>query len=270
MSADRRAAAVVIAALAAGVAVWAVGRLRPGVDGELARRGGVVVPVIFDREAAVDRHLARLARALDPRASVERIGGAPALATPPGVDPGPGFLPPRALPDGRQAHRPTPDRAERWRKRAFNQLAERLDARLEDLPAGRGQVTLPTRDAMRLELTPDVDPGWIDAVLAPGELTLWRGGARVADGLDVVRAELRGGRLIVRVRGAPKLAPGPLEARLDGRPLATGPADADPLELTVLDTLDRTARARAAMTLAHGPLPLPARAGPRRRLEPGR
>lgn len=77
MSADRRAAAVVIAALAAGVAVWAVGRLRPGVDGELARRGGVVVPVIFDREAAVDRHLARLARALDPRASVERIGGRP-------------------------------------------------------------------------------------------------------------------------------------------------------------------------------------------------
>lgn len=270
MSGDRRAAAVVIAALAVGVAVWAVGRLRPGVDGELARRGGAVVPVIFDREAAVARHLARRARELDPRASVERIDGAPALATPPGVDPGPGFLPPRALPDGRQGHRPTPDRAERWRKRAFNRLAERLDARLEALPAGRGQVTLPTRDAMRLELTPDVDPAWIDAVLAPGELTLWRGGAQVADGLDVVRAELRGARLMVRVRDALDMPPGPLEARLDGRPLATGSTGGDPLELALLDTLDPSARARAAMALAHGPLPLPARAGPSRRLEPGR
>lgn len=271
MRLDRRAVAALLAALAVGIAVWTIGRLRPGIDGELARRGGTVVPVIFEREAAVSRQLAGLARALGPGVAVVEGEDGPMLAAPAGLDPGPGFLPPRPLADGRAGHRPTPDRAERWRKQAFNRLAERLDARLEALPAGRGQVALPSRDAMRLELTPDVDPAWIAAVFAPGELTLWRDGAALADGLDVIRAELREATLHIGLREAAQPDPGPVEARLDGAKLAVGVIVAgEPIALPLAGDVLGEARARAAMALEHGPLPLPARPGPSRPIEPGR
>lgn len=265
---DRRAAAIVLAALAVGITIWAIGRLRPGIDGELARRGGAVVPIVYDREAAVAVEMSRVARELGPAATLVDDEAGPLLATPPDLHPGPGFRPPRTLEDGRLGYRPTPDMAEQWRKRAFNELVGRLDARLESLPQGRGQAAMPSRGALQLELTPGVDPDWITAALRPGELTLWRGDSRLADAIDVVRAELSDGRVRVALRSGVDVGFGPLEARLDGMPIARGEAGRGALmELPVLADLEPTPLAQAAMLLRHGPLPLPVKAGPSRPIE---
>lgn len=279
---DRRTAGVVLAALAVGLAVWAVGRWRPGLDGELARDGGRVVPVLYDTDDAVVRALRRHARGLGLADEVRPPGppdGLPALVLAAGDEPGPGFLPAVALSDGRRAWRPTPDRAEGWRKRAFNALADRLDARLEALPAGRGRVALPARGMMRLELTRAVDPAWVAALLAPGAPSLWLDGRPVADALDVVRAEVRDGRVFLAPSEAARGrlgGDGALEIRLDGAPIARGRLEAARVEggaLLVLpldDGLSADGRARAAMLLAHGPLPMAVRAGPARAIEPAR
>lgn len=264
MSADRRhPATLVLVALAIGLAVWAAGRLRPGLNGELARHGGTVVPVEFDLDAALEPALQRAARSLGDDVSVvssPALGWA--LSLPAGGDPGPGYLPPRRDPTGRALHRPTPDLAERWRKRAFNALVDRLDDRLESLPRGRGQATLPAAGALQLELTVDAPLDWLPAVLAPGRLTVWRDGVLVADHLEVIRAELDGSRVKVALSERSHPGPGHVELSLDGVPLARGHIDASAvIEVPVVETWTADARARAAMQLAYGDLPLPVRAG---------
>lgn len=262
---DRRALGLVLAALAVGLVVWAIGRFRPGIDGELARQGGTIIPVLFDRGPAVEAELQRVARTLDPPASVQVVDGAAALLVEGNALPGPGFRPPRLLDDGRRLFRPTPDRAERWRKRAFNTLVERLDARLEALPRGRGQATLPAAGELQLELTLDAPLDWLSTVLAPGHLELWRGDERLADRLDVITAALDAGRLKLAVREARHPGAGPLEARLDGTPLARGDVGAEGvIDLPLLDDVTPDRARRAALLVRHGPLPLPARAGPSR------
>ncbi len=259
---ERRPLLILAAALIVGLAIWAIGRLRPGIDGQLARHGGTVVPILFDRTPAVAEGLERFARTLDPAAEVYDTADGPLLVLPPAVRPGPGFRPPRTLPDGRRAYAPTPDRAERWRKRAFNGLVERLDARIEALPAGRGQATLPGGGALQLELTTDAPLAWLPALLSPGRLTLWRADRRVADHHDVVRAEVQGSMVRVAVRAQRHPGAGPIELRLDGVPLARGRLGRDAIaEVPLLPGLTAEARAQAAMRLQHGPLPLPVRAG---------
>lgn len=270
MSAHRaRAIRVLLAALAVGVAVWAVGRLWPGVDGALARHGGVVVPLYFEREVAVETALRIQAKRLGEGVRVARVGQGEgwALSMPRSTDPGPGYLPPRPVDDGGALFRPTPDRAERWRKRAFNALVERLDARLESLPRGRGQVAMPGAGSVQLELTHDAALDWLPAVLSPGRLSVWRGGVAVADHLDVVRAALDGDAVKVGLRDGAHPGSGAIELRLDGDPIARGAVATDGiLSVPVLPELAPGVRDRVRMLLVHGDLPLPVRAGEARRL----
>lgn len=265
--AERRPLLILATALAVGLAIWAIGRLRPGVDGELARDGGTVIPILFDRGPAVADGLEALARTLGSDAEVRISDDGPVLVLPADLPPGPGFRPARTQPDGRKAYAPTPDRAERWRKRAFNGLVERLDSRLEELPSGRGQATLPGGGALQLELTRDVPLDWLPTVLRPGRLTFWRGGRQVADHHDVVRAEVEGASLRLALRSARHPGAGPIEVRLDGESLAAGHLTADGFSTVPLRaTMSASSRRRAAMLLAHGPLPLPVRAGESRTL----
>lgn len=282
---------VIAGALAVGLGVVGLARLRPGTEAALAE-GHETLACQVDVGGGARRQLAwqadRLARRVGPGAVAFEDGDPPgirvrgvadldALQAPDLL--GPGFLPPVEGPEG-ALFRASPDLLVALQKRAFNRSADVVRDRLARLPVGRAAIHFPRHDRLDVSVTLDADPGWVQALVhGPGALEVRLAVPR-DPGLSVVPpTAVRGARAqgaVVEVALESGAAARMARALADGRPLtvtvdgeAQGLAQPPWTEAAGLRVVPRGAwagdAARLAALLCAGPLPapvLPVRAAP--------
>ncbi len=282
---------VIAGALAVGLGVVGLARLRPGTEAALAE-GHETLACQVDVARGARRQLAwqadRLARRLGPAAVAFEEGDPPGIRVRGVADLGalrapdllgPCFLPPIEGPEG-ALFRASPDLLVALQKRVFNRSADVVRDRLARLPAGRAAIHFPRHDRLDVAVTLDADAGWVQAlVFGAGALEVRLAVPRDA-GLAVVPPDaVRGARAqgsIVAVELDAAAASRVARAVADARPLAVtvdgevqGLAEPPWTEAAGLRVVPQGRfagqAAQLAALLSAGPLPapvLPVRAAP--------